>query len=224
MNAIPDMNAPDSPSPAAPARMDRRTALKWMMTAAAAVAIMDRPAWSADAPAAKGYGTDPDLLKTYKPGDLWPLTFTDAQRATAAALCDVIIPADDKSPAPSKLGVPDFIDEWISAPYDGHSNDKRTIVDGLAWLEAESQKRFGNGFTSLVLRQKTALCDDICSLQKAKEEFRTPARFFRRFRDLTAGGFYSTPEGMKDIGYIGNVPLKTFDGPPPEVLQKLGLA
>jgi hypothetical protein len=28
---------------------------------------------------------------------------------------------------------------------------------------------------------------------------------------------------MKDIGYIGNVPLEKFEGPPREVLQKLGL-
>jgi len=29
---------------------------------------------------------------------------------------------------------------------------------------------------------------------------------------------------MKDIGYVGNVPLTTFDGPPREVLKRLGLA
>ena len=29
---------------------------------------------------------------------------------------------------------------------------------------------------------------------------------------------------MKDIGYMGNVALATFPGPPPEVLKQLGLA
>ena len=42
--------------------------------------------------------------------------------------------------------------------------------------------------------------------------------------DLTAGGFYTTPIGMKDIGYTGNVPLERFDGPPIEALKKAGLA
>jgi len=28
---------------------------------------------------------------------------------------------------------------------------------------------------------------------------------------------------MRDIGYVGNVPLGQFLGPPPEVLEKLGL-
>ncbi len=76
----------------------------------------------------------------------------------------------------------------------------------------------------MILRQRNALCEDISLVAKAKPEFKTAAQFFKRFRDLTAGGFYATPEGMKDIGYVGNTPLATFAGPPPEVLRKLGLA
>ena len=44
-----------------------------------------------------------------------------------------------------------------------------------------------------------------------------------KFRDLVMGGFYSTPQGMKDIQYLGNVPLTKFDGPPAEVLAYLKL-
>jgi len=43
------------------------------------------------------------------------------------------------------------------------------------------------------------------------------------FRDLAAGGYYTTPEGMKDLSYTGNVALSAFAGPPPEVLKALGL-
>ena len=225
------MNTPQSP--ATPARMERRDAIKWMMTAVATSALLEHTVLgqAAAVEAAKagtkpgvGYGTDPDILKTYKPGDVWPLSFTDAQRATAAALCDVIIPADAKGPSASAVRVHEFIDEWISAPYPGHDRDKRIVVDGLAWLDQESQKRFQNDFVNLVGRQKNAICDDICYAPNAKPEFRQAAQFFRRYRDLTAGGYYSTPEGMKDIGYVGNVALDKFDGPPPEVLKKLGLA
>ena len=126
-------------SPTDQTRMDRRDAIKWMMAAAASVAVLERGAFGAAAPAAMGYGTDPDLLKDYKAGDVWPLTFSDAQRRTAAALCDVIIPADAKSPSASALRVHDFIDEWISAPYAEHAVDKKIVVDGLAWIDAESR-------------------------------------------------------------------------------------
>ena len=207
-------------------RMDRRSAIKWMLTAAASVAIMDRAAVAAEgaATSAVGYGTDPDLTKIYKSGDVWALSFNAQQRKTATALCDVIIPADDKSPAASKVGVPDFIDEWISAPYPGHSDDKTTVLEGLKWIDAEAQKRFDRHFSALSVQQQHAICDDICAYGKAKPAFKQAAQFFRKFRDLAAGGFYSTPEGMKDIGYVGNVPTATFAGPTPEALKHLGLA
>jgi hypothetical protein len=208
--------------------MDRRDAIKWMLTAAASVSVLEASAFAQGAAASpavgtKGYGTDPDLVKLYKSGDVWPLTMTPAQTQTATALCDVIIPADAKGPSASAVQVPAFLDEWISAPYPGHDNDRKIMLDGLTWIDAESQKRFGADFVNLVTRQKNAICDDICYAPNAKPEFRTAAQFFRRFRDLTSGGYYTTPEGMKDIGYVGNVAIETFEGPPREVLEKLGL-
>jgi len=120
--------------------------------------------------------------------------------------------------------VHEFIDEWISAPYgQPYTKDKRIVLDGLAWLDAEAQKRFGADYADLVPKQQNQIADDICAASKAKAEFHEGAQFFAKFRDLTAGGFYTTPEGMKDIGYVGNVPLTSFDGPPREVLEKLGL-
>jgi hypothetical protein len=75
-----------------------------------------------------------------------------------------------------------------------------------------------------VVSQHRAICDDICYLPKAKPEHKRMAQFFTRFRDLTSGGFYSTPEGWKDIGYVGNVAIEKFEGPTPAALKHLGLA
>jgi hypothetical protein len=205
-------------------RIDRRTAIRWMLAASASLALASREAagkeWTATS---RGYGTDPDLTKTYRPGDLWPLTFTDAQRRTAAALADTIIPADSRSPAASAVGVVDFLDEWISAPYADQVEDRAIMLPGLAWLDAEAQRRDGRDFAGLDEAQRTSLCGELASVARASAELKKPARFFARFRDLTVGGFYTTPEGMKDLGYIGNMPLATFDGPPPEVLRAAGL-
>jgi hypothetical protein len=118
----------------------------------------------------------------------------------------------------------EFIDEWISAPYPNQRGDREIILTGLKWIEAEAQKRFSKEFAALDDKQKGAIADDICSPSKAKAEFADAAKFFAKFRDLTAGGFYTTPVGMKDIGYTGNVPLERFDGPPIEALKKAGLA
>src|SRR4051812_8950628 len=102
-------------------RIDRRTAIQWMLGAAATVGVRNAGLLAEDSPVAapipaKGYGPDPTMVKVYQPGELWPLTLTEPQRHTARALCDVIIPADESSPSASAVGVPDFIDEWISSP------------------------------------------------------------------------------------------------------------
>lgn len=194
--------------------MDRRTLIKWVVAAAAS------PAWER---AAMGYGTDPDLMKSYRAGELWPLTLTEQQRGTAAALCALIIPADEHSPSAAQLNVHLFIDEWISAPYPRHAQDRGQIVAGLAWLDEESGRRFGRQFADAGESRQRAICDEICQETRAASRHATAAQFFARFRDLTADGFYTTPEGMKDLNYIGNVPLAAFDGPPPEALKKAGL-
>jgi hypothetical protein len=210
----------------APGRISRRVAIQWVM---AAVAVSSLPSSGIAKPAARaktygqGYGGDPDLMRVYKPGFLWPLTFTSAQQAVATALADVILPADEFGPAASTLAVPAMVDEWISAPYPQQQGDKPVILDGLIWMEAESNKRFGKGFVNLNEAQKHAICDDICFSGSAKPQFRKAAEFFNRFRSLCASAYYATPEGWKAIGYVGNVPLPSFDGPPPEVLEKLGI-
>ena len=210
--------------------MDRRTTIKWMLTVAAAASPLGElafarvPQGTARVPTERGYGTDPKLIDPYKPGELWPLTFDAKQRQTATALSDLIIPADDTSPSASAVGVIDFLDEWISAPYEKNRKDRTLILDGFVWLDRESTKRFSKPFASLGESQQKAICDDICYAKTAKPHFAKAAKFFARYRDLTAGGFYTTPVGRKDLQYVGNVPMKSFDGPPIEALKKAGLA
>lgn len=208
--------------------MDRRTTIKWMLAASASLptlkgAVVHAAQTGGAAVVSRPYGTDPDLLKIYQPGDLWPLTLSAAQRVTATALSDLIIPADANSPSASSVGVIEFIDEWISAPYEMHRADRTLVLAGFEWLDTESVRRFGKLFGLASIVQQQALCDDICYLPKAAPQFIEGAKFFARYRDLTAGGFYTTPEGRKDLQYVGNVPLAKFDGPPPEVLRKAGL-
>ena len=212
-----------NPSPDAAPRLRRRDALKWI-TAAAASSLAFSPELRAGAPAARGYGTDPDLQRAYAPGDVWPLTFSPAERAAAAALCGLILPPDAEGPGAEAVGVHDFIDEWISAPYPGHDADRKIITEGLAWLDTEARRRWGSEFVRGTPAQRTALAEDICDATSAKPEHRAGARFFQRFRDLAAGGYFTTPEGMKDLGYTGNYAMEAFTGPPPEVLRRLGLA
>lgn len=169
----------------------------------------------------RGTPSDPDLLR---PKITWTNKLSAAELVTLTALCDMIIPADAKSPSASAVGVPAYINHWVSAPYDGNQRELIRVRGGLAWLNTESRKRFGKTFARATNAERTQICDEICFLPKAKEEHKAAARFFDRVRDLTAEGFYTTDAGMRDIGYVGNVAMPTFDGPPPAVLKHLGLA
>jgi len=168
----------------------------------------------------RGTPSDPDLIH---PRIWWDKQLTQAELVTLAALTDTIIPADGTSPSASAVGVPDYIDEWASAPYDWAREGIVKIRSGLAWLDEESGRRFGKAFAAVDQADRNAIADDICFLPRAKPEHQEAARFFDMIRDLTATGFYTTAEGMRDLGYVGNVPLDRFDGPPREVLERLGL-
>ena len=222
------MNESSSP----PNRMDRRQAIKWIGAVVAAAAVTDHLLGAPKNPGAKALdgaksiGTDPVLNKSYHPGELWSLTLTAAQLRAAAALIDLILPPDDpkNDKLPSQLDVQDFIDEWISAPYENTAADKPIIIAGLDWIDAEARQRFQQDFHQLSEPQKSAIADDICGKAPVKKEFKTQVTFFGRFRSLAASGYYTTPQGMKDVGYVGNRPTLTFDGPTPEALKHLGLA
>jgi hypothetical protein len=205
-------------------QVDRRTAIKWVVAAASAAHLptFTNTIFADTLSRAQGYGKDPKLTDPYHAGDVWPLTLSPQQRKAAQVLSDLIIPADSISPAASSVGVVDFIDEWISAPYTNFADDRKIVLEGFAWLDAEAQRRHGKAFSELNGAQLTAICDELAAT-KPHAEFSNAAKFFARYRELTTAGFYTTPVGMKDIGYVGNVPLTSYDGPPKDVLKKLGI-
>jgi hypothetical protein len=215
-------------SPPVPARLDRRQALAWLGAAAVGLGMVGRiPVGAAeptDRPHGKRIGSDPVLNKTYAPGELWPLSFTPAQQLAAAALADLILPPESGGKKPSELGVPAFVDEWISSFYDETLKDRPIVLGGLTWLDEEAQRRHGAVFARLTVAQQSGIADDICGVKPVKKEHKPGQEFFKRFRHLVAGGYYTTPQGARELGYVGNTPSAQFDGPTLEALKHLGLA
>ncbi len=217
--------------------IDRRTALGWLGAAAASIGgVGAAPEQAAATPAGQvpvltvpvpgGYGTDPNLKHPTIP---WPRLFTPAQLQAVALLCDFILPASADAPSARAVGVPDFIDEWISAPYPEQVADRPVILGGLNWLEAEARRRHGASLTQLATANRDALFRPL-KFTPTDPALTAPHAFFRRLRALTIGAYYTTKPGFKDIGYIGNVAMKTYPGPSDEVkavlereLKKLGL-
>ena len=208
--------------------MNRRHALKWLTgTAAGGAAAPALAAPLQTEPAPPAYPVrfnlhDPDFSKvTTGP---WPRLLHEEEKALVTVLADLILPKDANGPSASEVGVPEFIDEWISAPYDANRESSETIRGGLAWLNTESFRRHSSTFVSLAVAQQTALLDDIADPAKADAEHRVGTVFFREFRQLCLGGYYTHSSTWKHLGYVGNITLGgPYPGVPMEIIQKLGL-
>ena len=205
--------------------LNRRMALRAMAAMGLAVPVLGHPATPTLEPRAGARPadtlTDPHLIDPRVP---WRRTLSDEALRTLAILADLILPADERSAAATDLGAHDFIDEWVSAPYEQQRADREVLLTGLDWLDDESQQRFGTAFADLETAQHTAICDDICNPARIRAEHAAGAACFKLVRDLTATAVWTTEEGMADLEYVGNVPLAKWEAPPKAVLKHLGLA
>jgi hypothetical protein len=208
----------DAPEPYV-SKVDRRTALAWIGVVGAATAVgagvvVYGPMKGGER-VTRGYGTDPKLTKPEKAP--WSRIMIPEQLQTAAILADYILPANATAPSASSLGIPDFLDEWVSAPYPDQLKDRPVIMTGL------------NGMAAKLLKASAA---DRATAMAALAASSDPVdkKFWKKFRHLVIGAYYTTDAGFKDIGYTGNVSRTSDPGPSAEVkaaldaqFKKLGL-
>ena len=148
-----------------------------------------------------------------------PKFFTAAELRTARILADMIIPRDERSGNASDAGVPEFMDfMMIDRP-----NGQKWMRPGLAWIDSQSNSRFGKPFADATESQRAAILNDIAWPARANASMADGVGFFNRFRDLTASGFWSSQVGVKDLKYIGNTFAPNWNGCPPAALEKLGV-
>jgi hypothetical protein len=145
--------------------------------------------------------------------------FTPDEIATITILGDIIIPRDEVSGSASDAKVPDFI-EFIVKDLPEHQTPMR---GGLRWLDMQCLNRFAKPFKDCTQPQQIQVVDDIAYPKKAKPEMAQGVAFFSLMRNLTATGFYTSAIGVKDVGYMGNVP-NAWKGVPDDVLKQYGLA
>lgn len=212
-------------------KTDRRTTLKWMLAGIGSAPLI-AACGGADGPTASAtllgtpapvsgtpYGSDPDLLSA---SVTWPRTMTAAQLNLVAALSDVIMPEAEDIPAGSALGVPDFIDEWVSSPYEQTQDDRTACFELFEWLEAEAREAGADSFVSAPLETKTTLLDRIAWSESVEPGLETQAESFGRFRTLAVSAYFASEQGSAWLGYIGNQPaMGDYAGPSAEALEHL---
>lgn len=181
-----------------PTRTSRRSAITWMLDAASTMPFLNG-------------GTLPEKPIAYDPNaERWARSLSKAQLQLVASLTDIILPGDEQKPSASALQIPDFIDEWISAPYSLQQKDSTVILAGLNWINKESRKRFKKGFTKLSRTHQLAICNDISDPTTAKPIYDSAVAFFLLFQKLTFAAYFTTEFGRDERG---DNPLPTFELP-----------
>ncbi|RBP45758.1 gluconate 2-dehydrogenase subunit 3-like protein [Roseimicrobium gellanilyticum] len=213
--------------PTEPTNLSRRAALKWLAgtaaagAAAPAIAAPNETEPTPGASAVRSPLYDPDYAKPVFP---WDKQLSPDELKIIGVLADIILPKDDNGPAASEVGVPEFINEWCSAPYGDNRDDCEVVRGGLGWLNTESFRRHEKRFDELGNAERIAIVDDICDPAKAKPEHKVGAAFFARFRQLCLGGYYTHSSTWKHLGYVGNVTIGgPYPGVPQAIIEKLGL-
>lgn len=152
-----------------------------------------------------------------------PKFFNAHEWRTIRVLVDYIIPRDEHSGSATEAKVPEYID-FLLAEKGANPATQVAMQGGLAWIDTESQKRFGKTFVNATDAQRREILDDIAYPQKAKPGMSYGVTFFNRLRDMTASGFFSSAMGWQDLQYKGNVFNPGYDGCPPAALEKLGVS
>jgi gluconate 2-dehydrogenase gamma chain len=151
---------------------------------------------------------------------LTPKALSPHEYRTVYILCDLIIPADERSGSASQAGTPQFIDEWLN--FKG-GNLLAEIRGGLTWLDMECNRLFQHDFINCSAAEKKQILDRIAYPAKTAPEDSNAAGFFSQMRDLVVSGFFSSKMGVEDLPYLGNKMLAEWDGCPQNVLERLGV-
>ncbi|AQG78601.1 gluconate 2-dehydrogenase subunit 3 family protein [Spirosoma montaniterrae] len=145
--------------------------------------------------------------------------FTPHELQTVTVLADIIIPADERSGSASQAGVPAFIEFMMK----DQPRSQTPMRGGIRWLDNTCVKRYGKQFVQCTKAQQIDMVEQIAYPAKATPDMTQGAAFFSLMRNMTASGFYTSQIGIKDLGYVGNVPNQ-WNGVPDDVLKQYGLA
>ncbi len=143
--------------------------------------------------------------------------FSTAETHVLAVLIDIVLPADEYSVSASEAGVMDFL-QFIVKDIEKH---QQPLKSGLAWIERKAFDLFEKEFPACSEEEMISLIDLIAYPQEVMPENKAGAQFFNLLRDLTLTGFYTSREGIQDLGYAGNRP-NFWDGVPGDVLAEHG--
>ena len=138
-----------------------------------------------------------DRLEEMRGAADWkPLFLKPEQDKTLAALSEIVVPGS------ASAKVHQFIDLLLSVDSAQHQRD---FVSSLTAVEDEARKRFGRGFAVLAQSERETLLADFSKIGAHDEEF-------QNLKEWIAGAYYSSEQGMRELGWNGNYAFESYPG------------
>ena len=112
-------------------------------------------------------------------------------------------------PGARRAGAAAFIDLMC------HSSNEMSAIytGGVAWLDRASQARAGARFADAKPADQSALLDLIAYRKNMTPELAPGIAFFDWARRMTLDAYYTSAEGVKELGYKGNAGMSGFKVP-----------
>ena len=149
--------------------------------------------------------------------------FNDREFRTLERLSELVLPADDGGPSGREGGAPEFIDLLSS------QNEELADIfsGGMLWLDSASRHHNGMRFAEADEEQQKAILDSLVAAEREADggdtrwdtrdygrfsvfgvrrpsEMRRGLEFFGWTRRLIVDAYYTSPAGIKDLGFMGN--------------------
>ena len=141
-----------------------------------------------------------------------PQFFKPEQFATVKLLAEMILPTDD-DPGANEAKVADYIDFVVFSAREFEPSMQREWIEGLTFLDKESQKQFGKSFQSGSATNRVRLLTEMSLPESDPTAHHEGYTFFRLVKDMTIEGFYTSKVGLIDVlNYQGMNYMADFPG------------
>jgi gluconate 2-dehydrogenase gamma chain len=186
--------------------MNRRDLLRNTLLTMGAVAV-SRPA------SARVFPFDQNASVELARAGWKPVFLDEHQNETLIALSDAIIPATD-TPGAKEALVNRFLDLVLSSEPLQTQHD---FLASLAWLDTGAMERYKVTFLNLTPEERNDFLDLLAwphtdaRYGEAAVEF-VGNQHFSELKDWISEAFYSSPTGLKELGWNGSPPSGLFSG------------
>lgn len=162
---------------------------------------------------AREFPPDSDASKELERPDWKPLFLDAHQNETLILLSDLIIPAGDTPGAKAAL-VNRFLDLLMSAET---AETQRAFIAALAYIDGESMQRYNSAFVYAPRQQQLEFLTLIAYPHSLETWGEGQAEFpghthFQKLKRWIVGAYYSSPIGLKELGWNGTFPHGMFPG------------